>query len=68
MWAYVTSHFESFRCNIELRPEDHDDALGKAERVARCLHAAYYQGEFDLRNVMICGSYAKATAIMTHPL
>ncbi len=63
MWLYVTAHFDAFQRNIALRPDEHADALGKAERVARSLHAGYYQGEFNLRNLLITGSYAKQTAI-----
>tara|TARA_R110001592_G_scaffold27763_8_gene102667 strand:- start:4934 stop:5866 length:933 start_codon:yes stop_codon:yes gene_type:complete len=63
MWNYVTAHFGAFQRNIVLRSEEHDDALGKAERVGRCLHSVYYGGEFDLRNILITGSYAKKTSI-----
>ena len=63
MWLYVTSHFGAFQRNIVLRSVEHDDALGKAERIGRCLHSAYYQGEFNVRNLLITGSYAKQTAI-----
>ena len=63
MWLFVTEHFGTFQRNITLRPEEHDDALGKVERIGRCLHSAYYQDEFDVRNLLITGSYAKETAI-----
>lgn len=63
MWSFVITHFGNFQRNIELQPEEHADALGKAERVAKCLHAAYRQGDFDLRNLLISGSYGKATAV-----
>ena len=63
MWSYVAAHFGNFQRNIAVRPEEHDDALGKAERVARCLHTAYYNEEFTLDYLLITGSYAKGTAV-----
>lgn len=63
MWAYVATHFDSFRRNVELQPQEHIDALGKAERVARCLHNAYYDEDFNFSRFLLSGSYAKGTAI-----
>lgn len=64
MWLYVTQHFQGFQSNISLRPEEHEDALGKAHRVARCLHTYYQEeDEFNLDNFLLIGSYAKGTAI-----
>jgi SMODS domain-containing protein len=63
MWSYVTKHFQDFLNNIELSPEDHKDALGKAKRIGECLHRKYYQGEFNPNNVLLVGSYGKRTAM-----
>ncbi|MDD3019646.1 MAG: hypothetical protein PHX61_01535 [Alphaproteobacteria bacterium] len=63
MWSYVTAHFGNFQRNIALRSEEHDDALAKAERVARCLHNVYYNEEFTLDKLLVIGSYVKETAI-----
>ncbi len=63
MWSYVTGHFQTFLSNIELQPADHQDALGKAQRVGECLNRKYYQGGFIPENVVLVGSYGKKTAI-----
>ena len=48
---------------LELSPDDRLDAIGKANRVARKLFAAYYpDADFDPRCYSIVGSYAKDTA------
>jgi hypothetical protein len=48
LWNYVIPHFESFLSELELSPSHRIDALGKADRVARKLFAAYYpDADFD---------------------
>lgn len=63
MWDFVSAHFKNFRLNIALRPDEHSDARGKAERVAQCLYTAYYQGQFNPAKFFVHGSYGKNTAI-----
>ncbi len=62
MWAYVTTHFTTFLANLELTKGQRDDAMTKVESVAKCLHAKFYQGSYDLGNVIVVGSYGKGTA------
>lgn len=63
MWLHVREHFLGFQRNISLNGTDHADALGKAVRIGKCLHTAYYAGEFVTRNLLLVGSYGKDTAI-----
>jgi len=63
MWAYVTPHFTTFLAKLELTQSQRDDAMTKVENVGRCLHAKYYQGSYDPRNVVVVGSYGKKTAV-----
>lgn len=63
LWNYVIPHFESFLSELELSPSHRIDALGKADRVARKLFAAYYpDADFDPGCYAIVGSYGKGTA------
>lgn len=63
MWLHVREHFLGFQRNISLNTADHADALGKVTRIGRCLHAAYYPGEFVSGNLLLVGSYGKNTGI-----
>lgn len=63
MWSYTNAHFQNFKAAIALQPNHHEDAQGKAERIGRCLHRAYYPGEYDPYNLLLAGSYGKGTAI-----
>lgn len=63
MWAYVIPHFTAFLSNLELTQNQRDDALTKVESVARCLHAKYYQGDYNSNNAVVVGSHGKGTAI-----
>lgn len=63
MWTHVVPHFEKFLNELELSSSDRLDAIGKADRIARKLFAAYYPGaDFDPRCYAIVGSYGKGTA------
>jgi len=63
LWNYVIPHFTTFLNELELSASDRSDALGKADRIARSLFAAYYpDAEFDPRCYAIVGSYGKDTA------
>jgi Second Messenger Oligonucleotide or Dinucleotide Synthetase domain len=62
VWNYVNPHFTRFLNEIELKPWERADAEGKAHRVARCLWAKYYLGEFAPRCCLTVGSYGKGTA------
>jgi len=62
LWNYVIPHFDTYLKNIELRLAERMDAMGKAERVARCLWSKYYFGDFNSSCYVIVGSYGKRTA------
>lgn len=63
MWSYTNAHFQNFKAAIALQSSHHEDAQGKAERIGRCLHRAYYSGEYNPYNLLLAGSYGKGTAI-----
>lgn len=63
MWSYTNAHFQNFKAAIALQSTHHEDAQGKAERIGRCLHRAYYTGEYNPYNLLLGGSYGKGTAI-----
>jgi hypothetical protein len=63
LWNHVIRHFEGFLGELELRPDEREDAEGKAERAAKSLFKLYYPGqEFASTTYQINGSYAKGTA------
>jgi hypothetical protein len=64
VWIHVIAHFTQFLTELELKPEQRLDALGKAERVARSLFARYFPGQqFRTDCYVIAGSLGKGTAI-----
>jgi Second Messenger Oligonucleotide or Dinucleotide Synthetase domain len=62
MWIHVIPHFSRFLQELELKPWERSDAESKAERVAHCLHAKYYGGDFNPHCYLKVGSYGKGTA------
>jgi hypothetical protein len=64
LWHYVIPHFEQFLAELELKPSQRLDAMGKAERVARSLFARYYPDQdWNPRCFLMAGSVGKGTAI-----
>jgi hypothetical protein len=63
VWNYVIAHFDRFLQDIELRPEERQDADGKAERIARSLAAKYYPNQpFNPAWFIKVGSFGKGLA------
>jgi SMODS domain-containing protein len=62
LWSYVIPHFSRFLKELELEPQERIDAETKADRIARCLCAKYYSGEFNPNCYVNVGSYGKGTA------
>ena len=63
MWIHVIPHFTRFLQELELKPEEREDADSKADRIARCLWDKYYGGEFNPVSYVKVGSYGKLTSI-----
>jgi hypothetical protein len=63
VWIHVIPHFSGFLQELFLTPDDHRDATGKADRVARSLFARYYPDQIFTSNCYkIVGSYGRETA------
>jgi hypothetical protein len=64
LWQYVIPHFEKFLTELQLKFPQRVDAMSKAERVAKSLHAKYYPGQaFNANCYINAGSFGKGTAI-----
>jgi Second Messenger Oligonucleotide or Dinucleotide Synthetase domain len=63
VWNFVIPHFTSFLGELFISKDVKQDAEGKAERVARSLHARYYPNQEFTRDCYLkVGSYGRGTA------